>query len=202
MIIYFKNPPKYLYNILEVVKIDTQDEFIESNINIAYKIFWEYYPKIQYLVEFDDAFSICLEGLVKAYHKYDVNKGFTFSTFAYKVIRNHLFMYVRKIKNNKITTVSLDSDVNEANGEATFESFIADDYNIEEEYEAKYTKELLLKFIEELPEHYKVIIRFQLQGATQKEIADKVNRSQAQVSRDLVKAVNMLRDKFKKKGMM
>lgn len=71
---------------------------VEKNINMAYKIFWQYYPRVRELIEFEDGVSICLEGLVKAAKNYDESKGFTFSTFAYTVIRNHLFAEVRKLK--------------------------------------------------------------------------------------------------------
>lgn len=175
---------------------------VEKNINMAYKIFWQYYPRVRELIEFEDGVSICLEGLVKAAKNYDESKGFTFSTFAYTVIRNHLFAEVRKLKSHKLDTVSLESTINSSEDECTLNYFIADEFNMEQTIENNYTYELLINFINELPPMHKEIMKLYVKGLTQRQIAEYLEISQDTVSKIFNKSINILRVKFSRKEMM
>lgn len=175
---------------------------IEDNINLAYKVFWQYYPKLKNIIEFEEGISICLEGLVKAAKHYDESKGFTFSTFAYPVIKNHLLATARKFNTNKVNTISLDTIITTSEDSYELSYFIADSFNIEEDVEHKLTIELLQKFIIDLPPIHRQIMELYLQGMTQQEIATKLNLSQTQISRIFNKSINILRVKFSRKEMM
>lgn len=175
---------------------------VEKNINIAYKVFWQYYPNIKGLIEFEDGISICLEGLIKAVQHYDETKGFTFSTFAYTVIRNHLLGHVRSLNNKKLNTVSLEDNVNSSDESCDVGYFIADSFNLEDKLEQQLTNEMLYEFIDELPPLNKKIMHLYLRGLTQQQIADNLDLSQAHINRIFNKSINILRVKFSRKEMM
>ena len=67
------------------------NKLIEDNINIAYELTHKYYEMTKGKLTFDELNSICNYGLVKAANTYNQNKGFAFSTYAYKVISNEIF---------------------------------------------------------------------------------------------------------------
>lgn len=184
-----------------MIIIGTYDELVRNNINLAYKVFWKYYPYIKDKIEFEDGVALCFEGLVKAAIKYDEDRGFTFSTFAYTVIRNHLFLNINRLSNN-ISTISLDSPINSNDEDCELGYFIADSFNMEEVLENKLTNELLHSFINELPTTNKQIMELYLQGLNQLEIAKYLNLSQAHVNKLFNKSINILRVKFSRKEMM
>lgn len=73
-----------------------ENELFNNSINFAYFILHKYFP--QY-VQNEDAKQACLIGLWKASGKFDVTKGYAFTTFASRVIINQVRMFLREERN-------------------------------------------------------------------------------------------------------
>ena len=154
--------------------LDSRTKIIEANIRF-----------VKFLVEdfncdFDqkeELFQVGLIGLIKAVDTFDIDKGFSFSTYAKKCIMNEISMYFRK--NNK--------DENHLNDLNDFS-----DIDLEENYIEQEEKIIILKMIKDLPEREKEIILmyFGFYGKlyTQLEIANKFGIGQSYVSR-LIKSI-------------
>lgn len=171
----FKEPFKEGISSEELIRLkkentlDSRTKIIEANIRF-----------VKYLVEdfncdFDqkeELFQVGLIGLIKAVDTFDIDKGFSFSTYAKKCIMNEISMYFRK--NNK--------DENHLNDLNDFS-----DIDLEENYIEQEEKIIILKMIKDLPEREREIILmyFGFYGKlyTQLEIANKFGIDQSYVSR-------------------
>lgn len=176
----FKEPFKEGISSEELIRLkkentlDSRTKIIEANIRF-----------VKFLVEdfncnFDqkeELFQIGLIGLIKAVDTFDIDKGFSFSTYAKKCIMNEISMYFRK--NNK--------DENHLNDLNDFS-----DIDLEENYIEQEEKIIILKMIKDLPEREREIILmyFGFYGKlyTQLEIANKFGIGQSYVSR-LIKSI-------------
>ncbi len=176
----FKEPFKEGISSEELIRLkkentlDSRTKIIEANIRF-----------VKYLVEdfncdFDqkeELFQVGLIGLIKAVDTFDIDKGFSFSTYAKKCIMNEISMYFRK--NNK--------DENHLNDLNDFS-----DIDLEENYIEQEEKIIILKMIKDLPEREREIILmyFGFYGKlyTQLEIANKFGIGQSYVSR-LIKSI-------------
>lgn len=74
-------------------------ELIKENKNLICSIINKY---ARYY-EFDDLYQVSIIGMMKAYQKYDKNKGVKFTTYAYKYILSEVLLFVN---NNKSIRVS------------------------------------------------------------------------------------------------
>ena len=176
----FKEPFKEGISSEELIRLkkentlDSRTKIIEANIRF-----------VKFLVEdfncdFDqkeELFQVGLIGLIKAVDTFDIDKGFSFSTYAKKCIMNEISMYFRK--NNK--------DENHLNDLNDFS-----DIDLEENYIEQEEKIIILKMIKDLPEREREIILmyFGFYGKlyTQLEIANKFGIGQSYVSR-LIKSI-------------
>ncbi len=94
------------------------------------------------------------------------------------------------------STLSLDDIYRADTNNLGYEEIIAKD-NYKEKSELEDTKLILSKVIETLPEEYKSIIElYYYQDLNQKEIAERLNLTQMQVSRKIKKACNILSQKM------
>ncbi len=185
-----------------MIKI-TQDEInklIEDNIKLAYAVFWKYYPIVRNNIEIDDGISMCFEGLIQAANTYNSSKGYTFSTYAFIVIKNTLLLNLRNSK-TKFDTVSLNTPVQGKDGECDISYFIPDSFNLEETVENKILNEILYECINELTERDKRILLLFMQKIPQRRIGEMVGVHQAQVSRSIKRIINILRNKLKQRGV-
>lgn len=166
------------------------------------KIAEENLPLIHYVlkslnntgISYDELFSVGMVGYAKALDSYDKSRDVKFSTYAINCIKNEVLFFLRKEnKHNQNTTslnkiLSVDKNGNnlqleeimadERMGEKGLEDMILEDEN----------KKILLKAMEHLKEEERFILiyRFGLDRGiikTQKEIADTINMSQANVSK-------------------
>ena len=166
------------------------------------KIAEENLPLIHYVlkslnntgISYDELFSVGMVGYAKALDSYDKSRDVKFSTYAINCIKNEVLFFLRREnKHNQNTTslnkiLSVDKNGNnlqleeimadERMGEKGLEDMILEDEN----------KKILLKAMEHLKEEERFILiyRFGLDRGiikTQKEIADTINMSQANVSK-------------------
>lgn len=107
----------------------TNEELFNKNINIAYKLAWQYKNSG---IDMEDIKQICLYALWKAVITYKEN--YTFSTYAYQVIFNEMNYYLRqnrKYFSNKYFSEKIGVD------DLILEDTLEDKSNMMEEIENK-----------------------------------------------------------------
>ena len=151
---------------------------------------------------FDELLSISYLAFIKAYNKYDINKGIKFSTFLYRIVTNEILQSYRYSEDGVIkygqrgieisfnTPVKKDKDGNEITILETLseENNSYDDLygNPEDYYIKSNDKKKLFEIINnELNDKEKKVIELRLQEKTQYEIADILGLSQSYISRYL-----------------
>lgn len=176
------------------------DDLVEANEKLAYQVLWEYYPKLKQLIELDDAQQLCLEGLIQAAKSFNEDKLVAFSTFAYACIRNNLLKHTIGVKKRNIPTISLESNIDDT--DICLKDTIPDSINLEEFTMENEELKLLHQFIYKLPEPKKTVINYRLLGYSKAKTAEIMNLSYNEVRNYYNQGLNILRKKFKEKGMM
>ena len=151
---------------------------------------------------FDELLSISYLAFIKAYDKYDINKGIKFSTFLYRIVTNEILQSYRYSEDGVIkygqrgieisfnTPVKKDKDGKEITILETLseENNSYDDLygNPEDYYIKSNDKKKLFEIINnELNDKEKKVIELRLQEKTQYEIADILGLTQSYISRYL-----------------
>lgn len=157
-------------------------------------------------IEYSELLSTGYVGYAKALDTYQKGKNVKFSTYAYRCIKNEILYFLRREKRHRDNDVSLFKPLStDKNGNImTVESTVSDTSmgkrSLEENIEMSETVRILLEIIDthlNKNEAYIIKNRYGLNGTkpkTQKEIADEIDMSQANVSK-LEKGIN---DKIKK----
>lgn len=78
--------------------------------------------------DFEDLASVGKIGLCKAVAKFDKNKGYKFSSFAYKVIENEIYMHFRK-NNRHLNIDSLDDLIYTDKDPVAFIEYLVDNHS-------------------------------------------------------------------------
>lgn len=160
----------------------TKEEVFENNKLLAYKIIQKYKTSG---IEYEDLEQIAMLALWKAAITYKQEKGFTFSTYAYRVIQNEINSYLRK--NRKyFTDRHLEEKIYEG---TTLEEVITDNKNNIEEFEERVDCQNLINQIKNnlSKNKEKQVFKLAQKGYKQVQIGLKIGISQAQVSRILKK---------------
>ena len=151
---------------------------------------------------FDELLSISYIAFIKAFNKYDINKGIKFSTFLYRIVTNEILQSYRYSEDGVIkygqrgieisfnTPVKKDKDGKEITILETLseENNSYDDLygNPEDYYIKSNDKKKLFEIINnELNDKEKKVIELRLQEKTQYEIADILGLTQSYISRYL-----------------
>lgn len=160
----------------------TKEELFNKNKNIAYKI-TQHYRLCG--IEYEDLQQICLYGLWKAALTYKQEKGYAFTSYAYRVIQNEVNYYLRR--NRKYFTDKHFSSIVYDN--ITLEDVLADTDNEIERLEKSIDNEnYITKIINsDLKEREKQVLELILKNYKQRQIAKIVGCSQPQVSRIIKK---------------
>lgn len=179
----------------------------------------ENYPLIFYVVKlfqtagisYDELVSISMVGYAKALNAFDTERNVKFSTYAINCMRNEILFFLRKekghLKNDISMNLVLSTDKN-GNFLSLEETVSGIDYNentLEEDVLISDDVKLLNLAITHLTpkEQYILTYRYGLNGGvvkTQREIADHIGMSQANVSKleknILDKVRRILRDRY------
>lgn len=181
--------------------LKARDKLIIGNIKLVLRVINN--AKIMdYAYDYDDLLQIGIIGLIKAIDSYDYHKGYTFATYALRIIQNEINMLWRKWKHyNNIISLNEVCHTNDEGNELTLEDTIPDEKSFEEDL--LYQSQLMLidEMLDSLPERDKTIVcmRFGLRGYTklkQREVADILHMSQANVSRRVVKSIKHIQKKW------
>lgn len=169
------------------------NELFNNNINLVHQVI----KTLGYTTKnsiYEDLYQEGCIGLVKACNSFDNDKKFCFSTFAFKVIKNQILMYLRK-ENKRARDVSLNQEiaVGKDGSKLTYEEILEDkSINIEDS--------ILIKEINEqidlLPDRDKNLINDFMEGMNQNQLAVKYNQGQGTISRRLKKIFNEIKNKL------
>lgn len=148
--------------------------------------------------EKQELFSFGVEGLIKAVDTFDIEKGYCFSTYSVKVIRNYINLYFNT-KKQILETISLEEQLSQENEKILLKDRIIDEENnIVENYEKNALKERVKELAIELNENERYCLlsyygAYGYKKLSQTQIAYNLNISQAYVSKIIIKALNKLR---------
>ena len=162
-------------------------------------------------VAYDELVSIAMVGYAKALNAYDTERQVKFSTYAINCIKNEILFFLRKEKNHMKNTFSMntilstDKNGNNLSLEETVGNTDNNEMTLEQDVMLSGDIALLRKAIDFLTDKEKYIITYRFgldQGIvkTQREIADTIGMSQANVSKIekniLDKIKKILKDKY------
>lgn len=146
-------------------------------------------------IDHDELTGIAYLGFTKALNGFKKNRGVKFSTYAHNCMYNEILFYLRKEKKHREKTVPMsnpvatDKDGHVFDEESRISSEMqGDERSLEDSAIITQAVDFLNEIINELTETEQFIIksRYGLQGypiKTQKEIADKIKMSQANISK-------------------
>ena len=163
---------------------ENKDKLIESYLPMVRKICNDVYNE-SYHIDIDDMFQTGCVGLVKAANSFDPSKNFSFTSYAYRVVKNEIFYMYRIIRtrnkadmyaisldqkytvdNNKDEDVTL-GDMMPARMDTLDEAITHTNYN---------------RFIQSMTKREQQIWKLYELGANQRKIARMMNLSQSYVS--------------------
>ncbi|WCK56937.1 sigma-70 family RNA polymerase sigma factor (plasmid) [Aneurinibacillus sp. Ricciae_BoGa-3] len=145
-------------------------------------------------VSYDELVSIAMVGYAKALNAFDTERNVKFSTYSINCIRNEILFFLRKekghMRNNVSlnTVLSIDKNGNNLSLEETVSTQDNDENSLEEDVMVADDVKFLTLALDHLTtkEKYIIINRYGLNGCdiqTQKEIANHIGMSQANVSK-------------------
>lgn len=168
----------------------TIEEVYQQFKNLIYKQCQSWLGKY----EFDDLQQVAFIGLQKAYDGYKVDKEVQFLSYAAMAISNELRIYHRKNKKHE-DVFSLNKTFSLKDDEMEYIDTISDDTDYEEIAFKNIQCENLKNALEKLgPIDRKIVEDFGLDFKSQKEISEKLNLSQSNVSRKYKNALVKLKN--------
>lgn len=181
-----------------------QEQLIMDNHNLVYHIL----QKMNLYNQLDEYYDIAVIGLIKAAKNYDETKQINFSTFAGKCIRNEILLYLRQQQSNRLkanyNTISLEKTVFEENGnKILLIDKIPGNVNIEQELINNEKIIHLYKAISNLSDSERFIIEHSYglnnkKILRQKQLAEIIGQSQANVSRIIKKIFKKIKQEMEK----
>ena len=179
-----------------------ENYLVTENIKLVYYVINKYYS---WLSDDDDIISAGFLGLVNASRTFDETKGFKFSSFATTCIINSIKGEISKRLKEVNTTSLNDSASKELDGVDLIE-LIADDYDLEDNFDYIDLKSKVSKCIDILNETEKKVIYlyfgFNGKQYTKNEISNIVGISYAKVNNALSLSIRKLRREIKIKQLI
>lgn len=164
-----------------------------DNERLVYKFATKYY-----LLKDEDMLQSLKLAMYRAIISYDSSKGYTLSTYIYKVLYNE-YCYHFRDKNLKIKYTS-NSVIDENGKSSDIFDFIADDKNKDVDYELdkKEIINIINNYINTLDKQNRdMFIDYYFNGIKQKSLAKKYSLSQGQISRNLKSIISCLQELLK-----
>lgn len=184
-----------------------KDEIIKHNIRLVINQVIKRFGTTPY--EKKELVSIGLVGLIKSVNTFNISKNVEFATYATRCIDNEILMFMRKGK-KYINDGSLEQPIGtDTDGkDLKIEDILSDDSSdFVSDYEDKETYKIVRKIVDELPDRERKIVMLHFgfiddKIYTQKEIANKLNISQAYVSRLITKIVKKVGKRLVDNGVI
>lgn len=149
-----------------------RNQFITDNHKLIYQFA---HDNNLNLTEYYDILAI---GLIKAADTFNKEKGFTFATYAFSVMKNEYLMELRKKKKDRLNyALSLE---NLAVDDIPFIELLRGD----EDIKGKYSDDII-RILNLLEKDELIIVTYIMKDYTQRQIALKMNTTQSNISRKL-----------------
>lgn len=178
----FPKPELSKQEALQLWSTTTSEYAKEQMVLVNYRIVFSVMQNLGVPVNDEDMFQTGIIGLLKAIDTFDSSKGYSFSTYAFPIVRNELLMSFRKSKKSVKAAISLDDNVDIGNGESVpYAELMADG----RDYEKDVINSMLVQQIFgtlNLREK-RIFIMFFVENKTQCEISKEMKLSQSYVSR-------------------
>jgi len=148
---------------------------LENNRKIIYKIIYDHNLKIgDYMIDEDNLFQEGCIALYKAVFSFEPEKGMSFSSYAYMIVRGHVNNYYRdNVKKRNEEFYSIDSIENPEYHMSLASTSVSDnpsEYHREREFENK-----LNRFIETLDIEDRQILEMRSNNHSYKDISDRLD---------------------------
>lgn len=163
---------------------------VEDNLNLVHYVLSKMNVST---CQYDDLFQEGVIGLMKAIKTFNIEKQNKFSTYAYICIKNEILHFLKK---NTLSQIYLDDEIYDG---ITFSNYISNDepsvlFNLIQEEEHDKIKKVIQTRLTELEKQ----VLFMSYGINclkmkQKEIENKLNLKQYQISRIKKKALNTIK---------
>lgn len=149
------------------------EELLENHKMMIYKIIYRHNLNVgDYMLDFD---SLYQEGIISLYNSvfsFEKNKGMSFSSYAYMIIRSHIQTYIRDVKSDGDDLLSIDNCENVDYHLSMSNFCVAEspiDYHHKIEFEDK-----LNKFISNLSNEDRQILELRIDDLSYKDISDRL----------------------------
>lgn len=144
----------------------------------------------------EDMFQTGTIGLLKAIYTFDVSKGYSFSTYAFPIVRNELLLVFRKNKRSVKAAFSLDDNADTGNGESVpYAEMIPDGKDYAENVVNLMLTQQIFERLGSREKH--IFTMFFVENRTQSEISEALGISQSYVSR-IISSMGKIKRKGRK----
>lgn len=187
-------------HVVEHLSAEEKEKIAEENIALIHYVLKSIHTQN---IPYEELVDAGYMGYAKALDSYDKGRNVKFSTYAINCIRNEIFFFLRKEQKHLSKTISMNTILSTDNNGNTLElidTIDAEDEakSLEHVIENSANRRILLDALEYLKpeEKYILIYRFGLNKGeikTQKEIAETIHMSQANVSKIQKNCLHKLR---------
>lgn len=161
-----------------------REQKIIDNMSLVHYVLHKYFPLY---IDNQDNIQNGYVGLIKAVDSFDESTGNTFSTYASRCIFNEIAMDLRK-QNKYAKDISLHAVL--AEGDIRDDPLTIEDILM---YEDDYTPMYIQEFIQCLDEREITVLRYLMDGKTQKYVSNRLGMTRSNVCR----IVKVMRSKWK-----
>ena len=161
-----------------------REQKIIDNMSLVHYVLHKYFPLY---IDNQDNIQNGYVGLIKAVDSFDESTGNTFSTYASRCIFNEILMDLRR-QNKYAKDISLHAVL--AEGDIRDDPLTIEDILM---YEDDYTPMYIQEFIQCLDEREITVLRYLMDGKTQKYVSNRLGMTRSNVCR----IVKVMRSKWK-----
>ena len=169
-----------------------RNDLVTENINLVYYVYEKLIKNDITIQNKEAIISEGMVGLVKASKYFDESKGYKFTTFAARCIRNEMLMFLRTLNRQGANEISLYTPIHKDkdDNEICLIDIIGEDID---KFEIEIDKNMFKEFISKQSLEDRKMVEALCKGYSQREISQAMRIKQPTVSRRLAK----LKKKFK-----
>lgn len=183
-----------------------REELINHNLRLVFHEVIKKFTNTK--ADKDDLFSFGVIGLIKSIDRFDMSKNVEFATYATKWINGEIMCFIRKevkIPNVMSTETSIFSSKDGDDIKIT--DMLHDDFDFVSDYEKKDIYRIINNIVDSLPPRDREITElyfgfYDNNPKNQREIANIIGISQAQVSRIIIRMVKQIELELYKQGIL
>jgi len=196
--LFYNNLPELLnrdeiLNLLDKIKngdIVAKNKLIKHSLKLVYDIINLKYQNNLY--DFDDLFQVGTLSLEKAIEHFDIEKGNDFSRYAYVIINNEIFNYIKNEDKNNSLNLSLDENFYEVKEYINRNNY----YDFVDNFINEETKTIINNIINEFPTQEKELVKayygFDGKKYSLQELYDKFNLNHSTIYMKLEKTLKKI----------